>query len=486
MHIHILIIFATPNRTAMLSSDALNYTVNHLLSVALPTDPALEYRVECGDGAVVVAFPGGWSLCVALLNDDEVQSLVAGEAVPVMHPTADGREQLPLFRPASSGDLTSPEVRLSPDSRELYIPFDIVTPSFLMLSRWEEYQESPRDQHNRFPFVSSLAARYGFIHLPLLDEYAMLLRQWVTEILRPDITLRPRTPHTVPTHDIDHLCRFTGTMQACKSIFGRDLLINRSLDLVRNSWEEFRRWRENPQQDPYILAIEELVNRTRSRGEKAIFFLKAQTKGEYDCTYDVNDALVAHIVKMIRDAGMEVGLHGSYRSYDSPEIYCAEKDRLEKVAGTAVRSGRQHFLRFNLLKNYVNAGYSSYGGQDSRQMMEMTHPSTLEVWQAAGLRDDYTLGYAEQPGFRCGTCHPYPLYDLVNDQVTGIMEHPLILMDGTLFDYLKLDTEDCRKTAARLLERCRAVEGDFVFLWHNHTVGRNYREHFETMMDVIM
>lgn len=470
----------------MLSSDALKYTVNHLLSVALPAEPALEYRLERADDAAVVAFPGGWSLRVALLNDDEVQTLVSGEAVPVMLPSADGREQIPLFRPASSGALNAPDVQISSDGHELHIPYDIITPSFLMLSRWEEYQESPRDQHNRFPYVSSLAARYHFIHLPIVDEYAMLLRQWVTERLHFDIALRPRMPRVVPTHDIDHLCRYTGTLQAMRSIFGRDLLINRSLELVRNSWQEYRCWRENPQQDPYILAIEELVNRARSRHEEAVFFLKAQTKGEYDCTYDVNDALVAHIVKMIRDAGMEIGLHGSYRSYDSPEVYCSEKDRLEAVAGTAVQSGRQHFLRFNLLKNYVNAGFSSYGGQDSRLMMDITHPSTLEVWQAAGLRDDYTLGYAEQPGFRCGTCHPYPLYDLVNDAPTNIIEHPLILMDGTLFDYLKLELEDYDRVIRPLRERCRAVEGDFVYLWHNHTVGRNYREQYETVMDAIM
>ena len=470
----------------MLSPNALQYTLNHLLSVALPAEPALEYRVERVGDEVVVRLPGQISLRIALLRDEEVQALVAGKAVLVMLSTADGREQVPLFRPVRDGGLRAPEVGILPDGRELTLPFDIVTPSFLMLSRWEEYQESPRDQHNRFPYVSSIAAQYGFIHLPLVDEYAMLLRQWVTELLRPDITLRPRIPKVVPTHDIDQLCRFTGPLQACKSIFGRDLLINRSLELVRNSWQEYRCWRENPQQDPYILAIEELVNRARSRHEKAVFFLKAQTKGEYDCTYDVNDALVAHIVKMIRDAGMEVGLHGSYRSYDSPEIYCAEKDRLEAVAGIAVQSGRQHFLRFNLLKNYVNAGFSSYGGQDSRLMMDITHPSTLEVWQAAGLRDDYTLGYAEQPGFRCGTCHPYPLYDLVNDAPKNIIEHPLILMDGTLFDYLKLELEDYDGVIRPLRERCRAVEGDFVYLWHNHTVGRNYREQFETVMNTIV
>ena len=208
----------------MLSHNALQYTLNHLLAVALPTEPALDCRVERADGGVNVRFAGGWSLRIALLGDDEVRALATGEAAPMMLSTADGREQVPLFRPASGSASATPGVRVSPDGHELCVPYDLVTPSFLMLSRWEEYQESPRDQYNRFPYVSSIAARYGFIHLPLVDEYAMLLRQWVTEILRPDITLRPRTPHTVPTHDIDHLCRFTGTMQACKSIFGRDLL----------------------------------------------------------------------------------------------------------------------------------------------------------------------------------------------------------------------------------------------------------------------
>ena len=228
----------------MLSPNALQYTLNHLLSVALPAEPALEYRVERVGDEVVVRLPGQISLRIALLRDEEVQALVAGKAVPVMLSTADGREQVPLFRPVRDGGLLAPEVSILPDGRELTVPFDIVTPSFLMLSRWEEYQESPRDQHNRFPYVSSIAAQYGFIHLPLVDEYAMLLRQWVTELLRPEITLRPRTPHTVPTHDIDQLCRFTGPLQACKSIFGRDLLINRSLELVRNSWQEYRCWRE--------------------------------------------------------------------------------------------------------------------------------------------------------------------------------------------------------------------------------------------------
>ena len=467
----------------MLSPNALQYTLDHLLSVALPAEPALEYRVErCAD-AVTVAFPGGWSLRVALLDDDEVRTLVSGKAVPIMLPTADGREQIPLFHSASACALDAPDVRVASDSRELLIPYDLVTPSFLMLSRWEEYQESPRDRHNRFPYVSSLAACYNFIHLPIVDEYAMLLRQWVADRLRTGIALRPRTPRVVPTHDIDQLCRYTGTLQAMRSILGRDLLINRSLSLVRQSWQEYCEWRADKKQDPYVSAVSELIEHARRCGEHAVFFLKAQAIGEYDCTYDVCDPLVSHIVDLIRKNGMEVGLHGSFRSYDNPELYEQEKKRLEAIVGEEVSVGRQHFLRFNLLKNYVNAGYSVYGGQNTRQMMEVTHPSTLEVWQAAGLRDDYTLGYAEQPGFRCGTCHPFRLYDLFDDQTTGIVEHPLILMDGSLFDYLKLGIEESRALFSRLRARCRAVEGDFVYLWHNHTVGRNYRDLYEGVVE---
>lgn len=465
----------------MLSPDALKYTVNHLLSVALPTGTPLQCRMERGEGDASLHI-ADWRLRVALLDDGDVDSLLAGKLAPETIASADGCEKLPLFRGTQATRSQSTDIVFNPDLRELYVPYDIITPSFLMLSRWEEYQESPRDQHNRFPYVSSMAAHYGFIHLPIVDEYAMLLRQWITEQVHPDIVLRPRAPRVVPTHDIDHLCRYTGTFQALRSIFGRDLLINRSLPLVRQSWQEYREWCIDKRQDPYILAIAELIDHARRHGEQAVFFIKAQVQGEYDCTYDIQDPLVNHVVDMIQKNGMKVGLHGSYRSYDDPELYLQEKNRLEKITGEAVTVGRQHFLRFNLLKNYVNAGYSTYGGQDSRQMMEVTRPSTLEMWQAVGLGDDYTLGYAEQPGFRCGTCHPFRLYNLFEDRPTDIVEHPLVLMDGSLFDYLELDIGQSRTLFKRLRERCNAVEGDFVYLWHNHTVGRNYREMYERVV----
>ena len=72
-----------------------------------------------------------------------------------------------------------------------------------------------------------------------------------------------------------------------------------------------------------------------------------------------------------------------------------------------------------------------------------------------------------------------PLYDVHNDNVTGITEHPLIVMDGTLFDYMKLSVEDAKELVMRLKRRCFEVEGDFVVLWHNHTTTREFGEYYQ-------
>lgn len=431
----------------MLSNNAVRYTLNHLLAVALPADVPLRYSVDIAQTEVVIHFDEDKSLALPLFSEQQRKAFLEGTAECRWMTTADAKERIPLF---PAGDDHYP------------LPYDIITPSFVLLSRQEELAEGSRDVHNRFPYIRSLAAKYGFVHLPLVDEYAMLLRQWILKNLLPDYPLLPRKPQLVPTHDVDILFRFQGFWQACKSIFGRDLLINRRIRDVRTSLHEYRRCRHDAEQDPYVLAIRELIQHSQACHLQSVFFFKALHSEEPDCTYNVEDRVVRTCVENILAEGMEVGLHGSYDSYADAIRYGEEKSRLEQVLRREVSCGRQHYLRF-LLNPSAQQGTTA----------------TPEVWGINGLRDDYSLGFAEQPGFRCGTCHPYLLYDFENDCPTNITEHPLILMDGTLWDYLKLDVEQCNILVDRLRARCRAVEGDFVILWHNHSLGRNYKPFFQ-------
>jgi hypothetical protein len=54
-------------------------------------------------------------------------------------------------------------------------------------------------------------------------------------------------------------------------------------------------------------------------------------------------------------------------------------------------------------------------------------------------------------------------------------------MDGTLFDYMKLSVEEAKDLALKLKQRCLDVEGDFVFLWHNHTTTREFEPYFNSV-----
>lgn len=456
----------------MLTQNAIAYTLKHLLSVALPTESPLSFSFQADEQWLSLTVANDCRIRIPLFSEEDYDIFMRGEATPVLLPSADRKVSLPFFRPQFlEGHSSEPQC----NDGALELSFDILSPSFIMLSREEEYSELPRDVHDRFLYNYSLARRYEFIDIPLVDEYAMVLREWILAWLRPNITLKPTQGQIVPTHDIDHLYRFTGHLQAFKSIFGRDLLINKSLSQVRTSLNEYRAWRQDVHNDPYIKAIENLIQISKKNNRSSIFFFKAMVDGEADTTYDINDIFAKDIITKIQDAGMTVGIHGSYDSYNTPTRLQLEKRRLEEVAGTTIVHGRQHYLRFCQHHHFDKIVNRSIYGQSLTGKTK----TTLQTWQHAGILHDYTLGYAEQPGFRCGTCHPYPLYDLDYDCETNIIEHPLIVMDGSLIDYLHLNIEDCNLLINKLKNRCLAVEGEFIILWHNHLLSRNYRKYFD-------
>ena len=52
-----------------------------------------------------------------------------------------------------------------------------------------------------------------------------------------------------------------------------------------------------------------------------------------------------------------------------------------------------------------------WGGR--QHYLQWANPTTWRNWDAAGLAYDCTLAFSEAVGFRTGTCHEYPVFDLV-------------------------------------------------------------------------
>ena len=147
------------------------------------------------------------------------------------------------------------------------------------------------------------------------------------------------------------------------------------------------------------------------------FYFKSLRNKDFDSTYNILSQKSRECIKDLQSQGVNVGLHGGLYSFADKFIFTMEKNRLEMVCGHGVASVRQHFLRFDARK-------------------------TPQIWQECGIRSDSTLGFPEHEGFRCGTCHPYRLYDIENDCVTDVVEHPLVAMDTTLFQYINLTEEE--------------------------------------------
>ena len=96
------------------------------------------------------------------------------------------------------------------------------------------------------------------------------------------------------------------------------------------------------------------------------------------------------------------------------------------------------------------------------------------------------VGFADQIGFRAGTCTPYYFYDLENEAKTDLLVIPFQVMDGTLLHYLKLSPEKAFAEIEKIMQEVKEVGGTFVSIWHNETVSdlgewKGYREVFEKM-----
>jgi hypothetical protein len=105
----------------------------------------------------------------------------------------------------------------------------------------------------------------------------------------------------------------------------------------------------------------------------------------------------------------------------------------------------------------------------------------------AGIMEDFSMGYPEEPGFRAGIARPFFFYNLADDIQTNLTIVPFQVMDGTLNDYKNLDTDSSMKVILNLITETRKVGGLFVSIWHNTTLLDNedckrWREVFEFMI----
>jgi len=176
-----------------------------------------------------------------------------------------------------------------------------------------------------------------------------------------------------------------------------------------------------------------------------VYFILFADYGLNDKNIPVNDRNFQALIKAIADHA-EVGIHPSYGSNSKPEKLVTEIARLSRVLRREITCSRQHFLKLEL-------------------------PSTYRNLINLDITDDYSMGFASQPGFRAGICDTFNFYDLDLETETKLRVHPFAIMDGTLIDYLRINPDHAYKQIDPMLSEVKSLGGTFISLWHNHTLS---------------
>jgi len=153
------------------------------------------------------------------------------------------------------------------------------------------------------------------------------------------------------------------------------------------------------------------------------------------------------LIRRVKETA-DIGIHPGFASHESQNIerLTDEIARLHALSEEGVLHSRQHYL------------------------LQRCGPSWRRL-EAAGIEHDYTLGFADEVGFRAGMSRPFPAFDLAKDERMSLTLHPLAAMDATLQRYMGCTPAEALDELESLANEVKAVDGSMMLLWHNETVS---------------
>jgi peptidoglycan/xylan/chitin deacetylase (PgdA/CDA1 family) len=148
--------------------------------------------------------------------------------------------------------------------------------------------------------------------------------------------------------------------------------------------------------------------------------------------YFIKSSAITEIMQKLHQGGWEIGLHGSYESYNNLQRLKKEKEKIEQIIDTDVIGGRQHYLN-------------------------LAEPETWEYHRKIGLKYDSSLGSSQYCGFE----HGYKPNKPFDDQ---FVVFPLTIMELAIFRGRSFD--QAWERSLELLTEAKQNNAIMTILWH--------------------
>ena len=188
-------------------------------------------------------------------------------------------------------------------------------------------------------------------------------------------------------------------------------------------------------------------------GARSAFYFVARqgslveyARGTPDPFYDVTTPRFRALFQELIAGGWEVGMHASYRAFESVDRFAAEKARLEAACGAPVLGNRHHYWHMN----------------------PADVEETLQMHSDVGLLYDTSLTYDRHLGWRRGTSIPFfPFAQRAGCEI-DVVQLPVAWMDAQLMQRDDLAQPQRETLVRELIDRTVMQGGLFVANVHDY------------------
>lgn len=332
--------------------------------------------------------------------------------------------------------------------------FDMFAASFYLLSRYEEYLPHKTDIHQRFLASESLAFKNQFLKIPIVNYWINSLALFLKQKFY-GLKAKENKFNFINTLDIDnaYAIRNKGFLRTIGGILKSSISKNDTIHRIKVL--------VNKLEDPYdTFDYQEMIHKRYNISP--IYFFLVGDYAKYDKSCPIENKTFQQLIKAT-SINNRVGIHPSYLSSETFERFKMEKDRLENIIQKQITQSRQHYLK-------------------------LSFPGTYQHLIEEKIKEDYTMGFADENGFRAGIASPFYFYDLINEKATTLKIIPFCVMDATFIYYKNKSSNEAIKEIVELSNEVKKVKGTFVSVWHNETFSNKgiwvgWRQVYEKMIN---
>jgi hypothetical protein len=355
-------------------------------------------------------------------------------------------EELPVFFNSSlvEGYMTNHQ-------EKLILNIDIFQTIFYFLTCYEEFVFDEYDDKGRFNIKNSILYKFNLLSRPVVNENIWFFINVLNEKFNFNIEKKDlwdgKEFSVMLSHDVDVIRKHLSFKREIRLLLSMILIDKKPKDVFSRMKDFIDINVLKVKKDPFD-TFEYIMKLEDEKNFKSSFYFMADEK-----TYNLKSIRTQEIFKDIIEKGSEIGFHPGLNTSNNKMNF---KNQLTMLQGNmnnmSISGVRQHYLSFNASKTWI-------------------------IQDDCGMKYDTTACFPEQAGFKVGYCLPYNAYDLANNKTLRLIEIPLILMEGSLFDYMDLNYDESVEYIKELIDQVKKYNGVFVTLWHNSAITNEYNKY---------